>query len=143
MNTGPRTFRLLALTTILVLTGGCAQSTLVMVADEFAREDTDIRRKSGQRIDGYQLHGDDEVVFEGRARTVGQDSLVLLSGKSARRVFFAAAVEALDVVIADECATALLVLGVVVGLLGLLSAMAVSMGSAGSVYAASKLVPIQ
>lgn len=79
MATGRRIIWILTLVTFLVVTSGCARTSLRSVEDEIARGGTGIHKEKGQSVRGYLLDDDTMVEYKGRVRIIEQDSLAFWS----------------------------------------------------------------
>ena len=124
IETGRKSFCLVALASYLVLTTGCGGTHLRPIDEEIARGGTGLRDDTGQRIDGYVLSDGVAHEYDGRVRLAGSDSLAFwteaasgeanLSGSRARvpvpgPVLPLAMVEALQVV---ESGNTFLIVGI-------------------------------
>lgn len=75
MTAAHRAIRLAGMLVLLIVVTGCATSDLRLVQEELDRPYTDIRKESGQSIEGYLLHDGTREHFRGRVRLVEPDSL--------------------------------------------------------------------
>ena len=130
MTTGTRLFWILAMAAFLVMTSGCAQTSLRRVEEEIERNGTGIHKEKGQKVEGYLLNDGTMEEYKGRVRLAEQDSLAFWSEgysdevsrqgvkkkiKIPGPVFALKAVKALDVRETRAAGTALLVVaGVIV-----------------------------
>ena len=130
MATGGRLFWILTMGAFLVMSSGCARTSLRRVEDEIARGGSGIHKEKGQGIDGYLLHDGTMTEYKGWVRLVEQDSLAFWSEgysdevsrqgtkkkiKVSGPVFELKAVKAIDVRETRAAGTALLIIaGVVV-----------------------------
>ena len=75
MTAAHRAIRFAGMLVLLIVVTGCATSDLRLVQEELDRPYTDIRKESGQSIEGYLLHDGTREHFRGRVRLVETDSL--------------------------------------------------------------------
>ena len=137
MTTGRRLSWLLTMVTFLVMTSGCARTSLRRVDEEINRNGTRIHKEEGQSIEGYLLQDGTREEYKGRVRLADQDSLIFWGEEEAGEmnsqgegeenlgpVFPKTAVKALDVKEKRVGMTVLLVAGVIV-VVGIVVVMAV------------------
>ena len=79
-----RFFWILSMASFLVMTSGCASSHWREIEDEIQRDGTGLHEASGQKIDGFQLEGEDPTEYKGWARIVDGDSLSLWTEEAYR-----------------------------------------------------------
>ena len=122
-NSGHRVIWVLTLVPFLALTNGCASNHWRNIEDEMEREGTGLHDTSGQKIDGFQLKGEEPSKYKGWARIANQDSLTLWSedifyDMKPGPVYSLATVHRLDVLQPDTKKTTFYVIGLVVLALG-------------------------
>ena len=79
MTKGRRFIWVLTLLAFIVLSSGCAGTSLRPVEDEIARKGTGINKEKGQSVRGYLLDDDTMIEYKGKVRITGQDSLAFWS----------------------------------------------------------------
>ncbi len=77
-----RLFWILTMAALLILTSGCSSTHLRPIEVELARDGTGLLKASGQKINGYKLHGAEHTDFDGWAKLTHQDSLSFWSTKA-------------------------------------------------------------
>lgn len=128
-------FWILTLFTFLVMTSGCARTSLRRVEDEIARNGTGIHKEKGQKVEGYLLNDGTMSEYKGWVRIAEQDSLAFwsegysdeVSSRGTKKkikvsgpVFALKAVKALDVRETRAAGTALLVVAGVIVVVGII-----------------------